>query len=138
VDLIENEEIRKVLKEAEATKNHEERVTKSVLATYLTKWWIKRASLQDEPVAMRVTSFDITTYTNIPEALEFILDIALSSPFAYRLKKLRRYTGIVFLPIAGGKPAKQIMKERKFTQKDALEAMELAIEYALWAESVYS
>jgi len=133
-DLISDDEIRKILKEAENTNNYEECVAKSVLATYLTRWWIKSGFYEEGPF---IDPIDVNQ-VDVEDALDFVFDIALSSPFAYKLQKLRRRTGVVFLPIPGGKPKMQRMKRVKLTREDASEALELAIEYALWAEQVYS
>lgn len=138
VDLIQNGEVRNVLKDAEAAKTHTKRIEKSVLATYLTRWWIESGFYEDEPIATGIDSIDVVEHHEVSDALDSILNIALSNPFAYRLKKLRSRTGIVFLQILGGKPIMQKLKSRRLTKQDALEALELAVEYATWAESVYS
>lgn len=141
VNLIENDKIREILTEAEKVgkaKKHEDCVIKSVLATYMVKWWIEGGFYEEGHIASGISLVGIVDDHNVTDALGFVLDIALSSPFAYRLKKLRKSTGIVFLPIIEGKPQMQKLKKRKFTHQDALEALELAIEYALWAEQIYS
>lgn len=133
-DLIANNEIRKILKEAEKADNYKDCVIKSVLTTYLVKWWIE-SGFYEERLSRQTISGDVV---GVEDALDFVLDIALSSPFAYKLQKLRKHTGIVFLSIPGGEPIMQRMKKVKFTKEDASQALELAIEYALWAEQVYS
>lgn len=133
-DLIGDDEIRKILKEAEKTDNHEECVTKSVKATYLVKWWIESGFYEGGPIIDVVT----TDSVGVEDALNFVLDVALSNPFAYKLHKLRRRTGVEFSLIPEGEPEMQKMKTVKLTREDANEALELAIEYALWAEQVYS
>jgi HEPN domain-containing protein len=132
-ELISNDDIRNVLKEAEKADNPEECVMKSVLATYMVKWWIE-SGFSEEWMSANTITGDIV---GVEEALDFVLDIALSSPFAYKLKKLREHTGIVFLPIPEGKPVMQRMKQTKFSRENANQAFELAIEYALWAEHIY-
>lgn len=132
VELITNDEVRELLKEAEKTNDYEQAIVKSVLAIYKVKWWIEgrfrgKATLppfmsQEGPDGM----------------LSFILDVALSSPFAYKLWKLGESTGIIFLPIPGGEPVMQQLKQREFIREDAVSALELAIEYSLWAEHAYS
>jgi len=133
-DLIGDDEIRKILKEAEKTDSHEQCVIKSVLATYMVKWRIE-SGFYEERLSIDSITGDVV---GVEDALDFVLDVALSNPFAYKLQKLRRRTGVVFLPIPGGKPIMQRMKRVKLTREDASEALELAIEYALWAEQVYS
>jgi hypothetical protein len=133
-DLISSEDVRSILKEAERIRNPEERVIKSVLAIYMVGWWIDAAFYEKGPFAHPVDVVD----TEVSAALDYVLDIALSGPFAYKLWKLRKHTGIVFLPIPGGKPILQKVKQVRFTRRDAEQVLELAIEYALWAEQVYS
>lgn len=134
IDLISNDEIRKILKEAEKADNYEKCVTQSVLATYMVKWWIKSGFWEEYPsFGPPVDVADVA----IDEALNFILDVALSNPFAYKLWKLRKSTGIVFLPVPEGEPVLQKLKQVKFTREDASHALEFATEYALWAEQVY-
>lgn len=132
-DLISNDKIKEILKEAEKAENPEECIIKSVLATYMIGWWIE-SGFYEERLSTQTITGDVV---GVEEALDFVLEIALSSPFAYKLQKLRKDTGIVFLPIPGGKPIMQRMKQIKFTREDADYALELAIEYALWAEQVY-
>jgi len=135
-DLISDDGVRKVLKEAEDAENYDECVTKSVLATFMVKWWIEAGFYEEGPFTSGISLVDSVDF-NVSDALNFILDVALSSPFAYKLRKLRKETGIVFLPIPGGTPKMQKLKQQEFTRQDALQAMELAIEYALWAEQIY-
>jgi HEPN domain-containing protein len=130
-DLISSNEIRKILKEAEKADNYEQAIIKSVLAIYEVKWWIE-SKFRGKPMLCSVVPLG-----GVEKALDFILDIALSGPFAYKLWKLRESTSIVFLPIPGGQPVMQQSKKHKFTSEDATFAFELATEYALWAEQVY-
>lgn len=132
-DLVSNIEVRNTLKEAERTRNPEERITKSVLATHMVGWWIDAAFHEKGRLAHPIDVID----TEVSDALDYILDVALSGPFTYKLWKLRKRSGIVFLPIAEGKPVLQKLRQVKFTRRDADMALELAIEYALWAEQVY-
>jgi len=133
-DLVGNAKVRSVLKEAERTRNPEDRISKCVLATHMVGWWIDAAFYEKGPFAHPVDVVD----TEVSDALDYVLDIALSGPYAYKLWKLRKQTGIVFLPIPGGKPVLQKMKQVRFSRRDAEQALELAIEYALWAEQVYT
>lgn len=73
----------------------------------------------------------------IDQAIDYVLEVALSSPFAYKLWKLKETTGIIFLPTGEKELTMQRLKECEFTKKDAMFALELAIEYTLWAEQVY-
>jgi len=134
IDLISNEEVKEPLAEAEKAnkaRNYEKAVIKSVLSTYKVRWWIRKR-FHERP------SFPFGGPLLLSEALDFILDTALSGPFAYKLWKLRESTGIIFLPIAGGEPVMQQLSKHKFSSKDATFALELATEYALWAEQIYS
>ena len=136
VDLLSNEDVKKALQDAQKylakDKNYRESTIKSVLAIYKIRWWIKsKFKLALGPPMI----FADTDY--LQRALDSVLDIALSSPFAYRLRKLGETTGIIFLPIPGGKPIMQQLKKYKPTREDATFALETATEYALWAEQVY-
>ena len=135
-DVISSEDIKKVLKGAqkcfEKDQNYREATIKSVLAIYKIKWWIKSKFIK-EPRLLRV---GVESWV-LRDALDSVLDIALSGPFAYRLRKLGETTGIVFVPIPGGEPHMQQLREYEFVREDALFALELATEYALWAEQVY-
>ncbi len=135
IDLIENDEIREKLKEAEKEENYEKAVTKSILATYMVSWWIKNGFYEAEPT-YGVPIMDVTDH-EVQEAFDVILEVALSSPFFYKLWKLRKSCGIVFLHIPREQPILQKSKQVKFTREDASYALELAIEYALWAEQIY-
>lgn len=130
IDLINNEEIKELLREAEKADNYKQRLIKSLRAIYEVKWWIE-SRFHEARLTWSLVSLDVE------DALDFVLDIALSSPFASKLWKLRKSTGIVFLPIPGGEPVMQQLKKYRFTRKDAAYALELATEYALWAEQVY-
>ena len=133
-NLITNAKVKElVIEAARAAKagNYDKAVRNSVQATYEVKWWVQKR-FQGRPP--KPTGFEVT---HLDEALDFILDVALSSPFAYKLWKLKEVTGIVYLPIPGGEPVMQRRKEHKFTHEDATFALELATEYALWAEQVY-
>lgn len=99
----------------------------------MVKWWIE-SEFSDAWVSANTITGDVV---GVEDAFGFVLDIALSSPFAYKLKKLRECTGIIFLPIPEGKPVMQRMKQTMFSREDANHAFELAIEYALWAEHIY-
>lgn len=114
-ELISNDEIRNVLEEAEKADNPEKCVIKSVLATYMVKWWIE-SEFSDAWVSANTITGDVV---GVEDAFGFVLDIALSSPFAYKLKKLRECTGIIFLPIPEGKPVMQRMKQTMFSREDA-------------------
>jgi HEPN domain-containing protein len=133
IDLVSNEEVKKTLvkaEEAQKAKKYEKAIIKSVLSTYKVRWWIGKKF-------RRRPQFPFGGQLFLDEVLDFILDIALSGPFAYKLWKLRETTGIVFLPIPGGEPVIQQLTKHKFTRKDSTFALELATEYALWAEQVY-
>lgn len=133
LDAISNEDIQKVLKEAqkcfEKDQNYREATIKSVLAIYKIKWWIKSKFIKDPRL--------LILNWPLQDALDSVLDIALSGPFAYRLRKLGETTGIVFIPTLGGEPHMQQLREYEFVREDALFALELATEYVLWAEQVY-
>jgi len=136
-DLLTNEKVKGLLKETQEcmTKdNYSDATIKSVDAIYETQWWIgdkfTRLPLLFE------SPFD-SAFSNVQGELDSILEIALSSPFIHKIRKLRETTGVVFLRIPGGKPAMQQMKEHKFTKEDAMLSFELANEYALWAEQLY-
>jgi HEPN domain-containing protein len=136
LDLLTNENVKGLLKEAQEcmTKdNYRDATIKSVGAIYETQWWIgdKFTRLQ----LLFESPLD-SAFGNVQRELDLILEIALSSPFIHKIRKLRETTGVVFLRIIGGKPAIQ-MKEHKFTKEDAMLSFELANEYALWAEQVY-
>lgn len=134
LDVINNEDVKKTLQEAqkylEKDQNYREATLKSVLAIYKIKWWIRRK------FEIMPSTIMIETHL-LQQALDSVLDIALSSPFTYKLRKLQETTGTVFLPIPGGEPIMQQLKEHEFVREDALFALELATEYALWAEQVY-
>lgn len=133
-DLISNKEMKELLIEAEKAekdRNYKKAVIKSVLSTYKTKWWIE-SKFRGKPVL-----YSVMPLGGVEKTLDFILDIALSGPFAYKLWKLRETTDIVFLPIPGGEPEMQQLKEHEFIFEDATFALELATEYVLWAEQVY-
>ena len=106
IDLISNEKVGGILREAEAEKanNYEQAVIKSVLAIYEVKWWIE-SKFRGKPVL-----YSVMPLGGVEKTLDFILDIALSGPFAYKLWKLREATGIVFLQIPGGEPEMQQLK----------------------------
>ena len=135
-DVVSNKDIKKLLQEAqkhfEKDQNYREATIKSVLAIYKIKWRIKSKFIK-EPHLVRV---GVGSWI-LHDALDSVLDIALSGPFAYRLRKLGETTGIVFIPIPGGEPHMQQLREHDFVREDALFALELATEYALWAEQVY-
>ena len=134
LDLISNEDVKKALQEAkkcfEKDQNYKEATVKSVLAIYKTKWWIKSKF----PILSNVI---LPQVYSLQSALDEVLDITLSGPFAHKLRKLGGITSIIFLPIPGGEPHMQQLKKHKFVREDALFASELATEYALWAEQVY-
>lgn len=133
VDLISNEDVKKTLQEAqkyEKDHNYREATIKSVLAIYKVKWWV-RSKFTTQPRAIWLESYPVQ------EGLDEVLNITLSGPFAHKLRKLGESTGIIFLPIPGGEPVMQQLKKHKFVREDALFALELATEYALWAEQVY-
>jgi hypothetical protein len=137
LDLLTNENVKGLLKEAQEcmTKdNYKDATIKSIGAIYETQWWIgdKFARL-----SLRFESPLDSAFSNVQSELDSILEIALSSPFIHKIRKLRETTGVVFLRIPSGKPAMQQMKEHKFTKEDAMLSSELANEYALWAEQVY-
>ena len=135
IDLISNEDVKEPLVEAEKAKkarDYEKAVIKSVLSIYKVKWWIQNRFRGRRP---KTSGFEVT---HLDDALDFTLDVALSSPFAYKLWKLKETTGIVYLPIAGGEPVMQRLEEHEFTREKAIFALELATEYALWAEQRYS
>ncbi len=76
----------------------------------------------------------------ISEAVENTRDIALSAPFAQDLKRLSDITRAAFLRILDGPVEIQVMKELRDhepSSDDADFAVNLAIEFALWADQVY-
>ena len=133
-DLISNKDIKKALQKAqkyfEKDQNYREAAIKSVLAIYKMKWWIRSKFI----ILPRTILVDVYS---LQHALDEVLDITLSGPFAHRLRKLGETTGIIFLPIPGGEPVMQQLREHEFVREDALFALQLATEYALWAEQVY-
>lgn len=131
INLISNDKVRRILREAEKTNNYKQAIVKATLAIYEIKLWI------ENKFHGKTKTHSLMATWGVENALDFILDIALSGPFAYKLWKLREYTGIIFLPIAKGEPMMQQLKDREFTREDATSVLELAIEYALWAEQVY-
>lgn len=134
VDMISNEGIRKLLLEAQGLaedQNYQESTVKSVQAIHEVKWWIRR-KFRVMP-AMTPMGGDV-----LQQGLDLVLEIALSSPFINRLRKLRETTGIIFLPIPGGKPVMQQLGKHEIVRESALSALELATDYTLWAEQVYS
>lgn len=133
-DLINNEDVKKELLEAqkhlEKGQNYREATIKSVLAICKMKWWIrKKFPMIPSGIVLEVHS--------LQQAVDSVLDITLSSPFAHKIRKLQETTGIIFIPIPGGEPVMQQLREHEFVQEDALYSLELATEYALWAEQVY-
>lgn len=135
LDVINNEDVKKVLLEAqkylEIDQNYREATIKSVLAIYKIKWWIRRKFKVMPPTILLDAHL-------LQRAVDSVLEIALSSPFAYRIRKLRETTGIIFMPaIAGGEPNMQQLEKHEFVRENALLAFELATEYALWAEQFY-
>jgi HEPN domain-containing protein len=134
-NLIANPRVKALIEEAEKSAKagkYSEAVKNSVQATYEVQWWIRGRFRVMPP---RATAFQART---LVEELDFIFNVALSSPFAFKLWKLKETTGIVFLPVPGGTPILQVRNEHEFTSVDASFALELATEYALWAEQVYS
>jgi len=134
LDIISNEDVKKVLQEAqefEKDENYQESTIKSVLAIYKIKWWIRR-KFKIMPLTILLDADQV-----LQRALDLVLEIVLSGPFSYKLRKLRETTDIIFTPIPGGEPHMAQFREHIFVQEDALSALELAIEYALWAEQVY-
>jgi len=133
-DLISNEDIKKTLQEAqkyyEKDHNYREATIKSVLAIYKVKWWIR------SKFTLLPHSIMYETYP-LQQGLDEVLDITLSVPFAHKIRKLGKSTGIIFMPIPRGEPHMQQHGKHKFVREDALFALELAIEYALWAEQIY-
>jgi len=137
IDVINNKDIQKLLQEAqkhlEKDQNYREATIKSVQAIYEIEWWIKSKFFE-----AGVPGSLLLGNISLEQALDSVLDIILSGPFANRLRKLRATTSIVFLPIPGGEPVMQQLREHEFVREDALLALELATEYALWAEQFYS
>ena len=132
-DLISNEDVKKTLLEAqkyfEQDHKYREATIKSILAIYQMKWWI-RSKFNILP---HVIMFESDT---LKQVVDEVLNISLSGPFAHKLRKLGESTGILFLQTMD-EPVMQQMKEHDFVREDALSALELATEYALWAEQVY-
>lgn len=132
-DLITNAKVKELLVEAAKgvkAGNHDKTAANSVQATYEVQWGIQKR-FRGRPT--KLTGFEVV---GLEDVLDFVLNVALSSPFAYKLWKLKETTGIVYLPIPEGEPVMQRFKEHN-TREDAMYALELATEYALWAEQVY-
>lgn len=133
-DLISNEAVKKALQKAqkyfEQDQKYREATIKSILAIYQMKWWI-RSKFIIPPHAI------LEGVYSLQHALDEVLDITLSGPFAHKLRKLGETTGIIFIAIPGGEPVMQQLRKHIFVREDALFALELATEYALWAEQVY-
>ena len=84
---------------------------------------------------------------DIREDVDHSFDVALSAPFAYDLRRLSKITHASFVKTGDGQIARrgtlaafvvgQDDQGDKPTSDDADFALELAIEYVLWAEQVY-
>jgi len=132
-NLITNTKVKELVMEAAKSTRageYDKVVINSVQAIYEVQWGIQKKFRERPP---KPTGFEV----DLGDTVDFILNVALSSPFAYKLLKLKETTGIVYLPIPEGEPVMQRLKEHKFTREDAAFALELATEYALWAEQVY-
>ena len=135
-DVISNEDVNELLQDAqnnlEKDQDYETATKRSILAIYKTKWWIESKFIE-EPYLPPVYEES----ADLQYVLDSVLDIVLSGPFASRLRKLRETTGITFVPMSDGWGQLRQFKEHEFVREDALFALELATEYALWAEQVY-
>lgn len=133
--LINNEEIRKVLEKANELfekQDFDGAVEQAVLVIYKTIWELER-EFNPPTVPGNTILFDFSQF----EQWRDYAWVVLSIPYASKLRKLLDLTGIVYIPIIGGKPAMQKMKTYKATKDDALFAISLSLEYALWAEQTY-
>jgi len=132
--LISNSKVKALIEEASKAAeagDYDKALRNSIQATYEIQWWVQKRFKRRPELA----GFEVV---NLSDAIDFILNVALSSPFAFKLWRLRETAGMVFLPIPGGEPVTQSLKEHKSTPEETRYALELATEYALWAEQVYS
>ena len=148
-----NEDVKGTLKRAQKMLDDglfEDAAITAHLAVQKTKWIIER-KLSPQKRRSRFSRFllrfgdmelrDINDALNeLSDAIEDTRDIAFSAPFAQDLKRLGVITGAAFLPIFEGEPVTQVMTERRDhepTSDDAEFAVQLATEYALWADQTY-
>jgi len=139
LNLLQDKDLQETLTQAErllGEKKYDESVESSILAIYQNIWKLGR---KFPPPSFQTSGAGLPGY-GISEFLnrwDDFLHVVLSLPYASKLKELRGKTGIVYLPIPGGKPVMQKLKEHKATDADAFSALALATEYSLWIEQMY-
>lgn len=129
---VQDQELQEILEKAEKLLNKQkfdEAVEQAILTIFRNVW--KLAKKFPPPYVSDSILGGFPRQWN-----DFIL-VALSTPYASKLKRLFEKTGIVFLPIPGGKPVMQKLKGFKATKEDATFACSIALEYTIWVEQMY-
>lgn len=129
---VQDQELRKVLEKAEQSLNkqkYDEAVEQAILAIYKNVWKLEKK------FPPPYVSHDV--FGAFPEKWKDFLLVVLSTPYASKLKKLFENTGIIFLPIPGGKPIMQKLKDYEATKEEAIFACGVALEYTIWVEQMY-
>jgi len=129
---VQDQELQGILKKAEESlkeQNYDETMEQAILAIYKNVWKLKRKFPPPYVSHHPMLAF--------PEEWQDFLLVALSTPYASKLRRLLETTGIVFLPIPEGEPVIQKMKDYKATKEDAIFACGIALEYTIWVEQMY-
>lgn len=130
--LISDEQIKKLIDGANdllSKQEFDKAVEEAVLVVYKIIWKLE-AKFQLPFVSPHPNAV-------FPDYRKDFVWVVLSTPYASKLRRLLDITGIVYLPILRGNPIMQKMKDYKATKDDALFAVSLSLEYALWVEQTY-
>ena len=139
LNLLQDKDIQDTLKQAENSlkeKKYDESVELSILAIHKNIW---KLGWKFPPPALQKQGAGLMGFEIINpfERWDDFLYVVLSLPYASKLKELKGKTGIVHLPIPGGQPIMQRLKDYHATEDDAFFAHALATEYSLWIEQMY-
>lgn len=145
---VENDDIRKTMQEAQEAFNQHRFDDATVTAHFAIQKakWIILKKTQPEGYGNLSSSGEVRaaglerTISAIENRMDRLFDVALSATFAADIKRLSGITCAGFLPIPGGKPVIQIFKQARDHEPSSDEAkfaLELAMDYVLWADQAY-